>query len=494
MAYENIRSTQPHVAVSDNYYYVMYPSPLNFMAKRTDAGDVVMTYPFNYSLSPIDNLFYDLQYDGINFWSLEKHPSYSTSRRLIRRWRLENLCLVLKDSWELRGQGSPVENMNGNAFAVEHYKDKLSAPVGPDVSGWESKLRLTTPTACYFQPGDNVTLKSVSTTVLNDNFVSSVIDPYTIQMGNTWSSDFLAGDQVVHYRGLYYFNNEAPSVGATNAAVYNFTVNQTTGDNPTLIRTPNYQTCTINGMYSNTLASTFATVSGISAINNGYKTGLIMYVRGPQLLFKKPNLPNSTVPYPDGTPGTNTEFRNNVASMFCDTLINAAKTGINSVYQLTNSDDTDFNAVNIYRLQNTYTYDSDGNWGGGNYNYVVSVLQPMVTSVTLVASPAILPVGSATQQIAYIWAVVRDQYDNPLNNKRVSFQVANHCNGMFVHPDNITGPSDPQGCFALTGTYPYRTAEIMTGCQTNVAPGTVVVGWQVGNQAGYPTFTATVTQ
>jgi hypothetical protein len=126
------------------------------MAKKTDAGDIVTTFPFSHEMSPIDDIFYGLQFDGINFWSLEKHPDDPGGKKLIRRWRIENKCLVLKDSWELVGQGNPVENMDGTAFCVEHYHHKLSGLVGPSVPGWTNKLRLNSPTACYFHPGDRL--------------------------------------------------------------------------------------------------------------------------------------------------------------------------------------------------------------------------------------------------------------------------------------------------------------------------------------------------
>jgi hypothetical protein len=453
--------------------------------KKTNYGDPVMTYPFSHEVSPVGGNFIGLEYDGANFWSLEKitYGGSNEKRRRLRRWRIESHMLVLKDSWILFGQGG--ENINNDAFTIEHYHDVLGSSASPT----DVQIYLNTPTACYFHSGDAITLYDPSTGVTEDVAAQGHTGNYQINLQTQLDNSFSAGSKVSHFRDLYFFNNQAPTIGASSAAVYQWSIPITIGDDPTQDRTPIYIGCHESGIYEDVKAAHFCTVSGIEAINDGYHTGSIIYIRGMQMLFKKPSRPPGTTGYPDGEAGTGTEHRENFASMLIDTLMKTDKSSIHTVYDLSSSATPGTeNALNIYRLQNAYTYTADGTWS--TYNYVVSVMEPMITSLTLVIEPAVLSANGTDD--AHVYATLRDQYDYPMNDKTVTFQVSGPLGGKFKAP-TVTDTPCTGGCCWIDPA-DYLSAQVVTGCQNNIDDGMVVIGWLVGTTAGFPIITATVQQ
>ena len=159
--FDNIKLDIPVFTHVDDYFFTIYGSPLNLLMKKTNYGDPVMTYPLSHEISPGGGNFIGLEYDGSNFWSLEKvdYGGSLDKRRRLRRWRVENHMCVLKDSWILSGQAG--ENINTDVFTVEHYHDVLASPAGPSYSS--QTITLSTPTACFFHSGDSITLYDPST-------------------------------------------------------------------------------------------------------------------------------------------------------------------------------------------------------------------------------------------------------------------------------------------------------------------------------------------
>jgi hypothetical protein len=189
--------------------------------------------------------------------------------------------------------------------------------------------------------------------------------------------------------------------------------------------------------------------------------------------------------------------------MLMDGVMKTDNINLHTIYGLDTSSTVDTNiAMNIYRLQKDYTIAAtDGTWT--TYNFVVSVMEPMVTSITMTIEPAVLAANDTDQ--AHIWCVVRDQYDAPINGKVVTIETDEEeaVGGGFVCPTDISTTScvSAPSCFQFTGTAVggrYYGAEITTGCQDIIGrgqiDGTVVVNWRVGTSAGYPVVTATVRQ
>lgn len=498
MSYENIRLDQGAFCVAGEYFYAMQGDPSYMLVQKTSNGDPVMTYPFSHEVDPADTgEFLALQYDGVNFWSLEKRDVSGEyeSERILRRWRVENYACVLKDSWRLRAQGSTTENINGSAFAVESYYNTLSEACGPGTSNLD-RIKLTHPTAAFYHVTDQFHLQSATEpeTTYEDIAVATTPDAYTVTTTSPIGNVYYAGDQVRLRRDLYFFNNEAPGVGSSSAAVYHFAIPHITASDPEELQEPTYRSCHISGIYENTQSADFITTSGVDAINDGNYTGMITYVRGMQMLMKRPNMPAGGLTYPGGYTGTNTEFRSNIKSMLIDNALKNDRVTLHDIYDLSSSvHETNCISVNMYRLQRGYTYGAiEGSWS--TYNYVVSVLEPMVTSVAVTADPALVVANGVDR--AHIYVTVRDQYGEPMDYKRVVLSISaadDDTKGYFLCPDSL-GLQYPcvAGSFTWLDATPHQEAEIITGSQDSSLSGQVVIEWRAGTKAGLVSIVATV--
>jgi hypothetical protein len=510
MSYENIQFDEPSFCVAGGYFYEMKPAPTNMLIQKSSYGDPVMNYPFSHEidLSSADDDFLSLQFDGINFWSLEKRnvSGDKEKERIMRRWRIENHVCTLQDSWRIRPQG--IESMNGQAFAVECYYNKLTAAAGPGTGNLD-KVYLKYPHASFFHVTDKLTLISATQDTTQDVAVATTPDHSTVWTSEPISKVFLPNDDVILRRDMYFFNNQAPSTGASSAAVYHFSVPHITASDPTALNELTYRGCHESGIYEQTKAAAFITTSGeSSALNDEYYVGFIGYVRNQQLLMKRPNLPGGGLNYPgpdsDGVvttgfdyTGTNIEFRENIASMIMDNALKNDRITLHTIYDLgVSMHASDCITTNIYRMQKGYTYGAlEGTWT--TYNYVVSVMNPMVTSIALTAEPALVVANGVDR--AMIWATVRDQYGAPLNYKRVVFGLQASdpdAEGYFICPDSIS--SCVAGSFTWLDSPPHKEAEIITGSQSAYPGGPAALGgqavieWRSGTKAGLVTIVAIV--
>jgi hypothetical protein len=474
------------------------------------------------NLSAKGGSFLSLQFDGINFWSLEQGDAPNqNSQRIIRRWLIQNFMCVLQDSWILRARTA--ENINGGAFAIESYTDTITEACGYGTSRPDS-IKLRHPRAAFFQVSDRFYLISATQNITQEVQVAAAGDPdyYTVRtngaigsIGSTQNT-FYPGDRIVLRRDLYFFNNESPSQGSAGAALYWYAIPfQSPGGNPTDLLEPTFKSCHESGIYEQTQAAVFVTVEDLAGINQGKYAGLIAYVRGQQLIFKRPNLASS-LPYPgpsitgqmptgfDYTGRVNLEFKENVASMIMDTAIKNDRITLHTIYDIAQSiNTTTCTTSNIYRLQTDYTYGTsiEAAFTIGPYNYVVSVMKPMVTSIALTAEPALVVANGV--DAALIWATVRDQYGAPINGKRLVFGVSAtdaQAVGYFKCPDDDPIPVSRcvQGSFTWLDAAPHKQAEVITGTQSSYLDGPpsmggqAVIKWRAGTKAGLVTIVAIV--
>lgn len=508
--YKNVRSDKTGFCSDGTYFYVFQSDPTNMLSQRTGNGDPVMTYPFSHEIkliSPGADEWLSVQYDGINFWTLERgsgsqgDPSYNqepTSYRVLRRWRIENFMCVLKDTWRLRPQGSADAAMDGTAFAIETYYNKISVACGPG-TGQLDRITLQYPHAAFFHVTDTFHIHSQAGDYGEDMPVYITPNANEVTTAAAFENTYLPGDDVVLRRDLYFFNNQSPDLGAPSAAVYRFRIPHINAADPTEVQEPTYKGCHDSGIYNNTRSATFITTSGLAGINDGYYTGVIAYVRAQQLLMKKPGLPTGGLPYPGQseipfTP-SDQEYQSNIASMLMDNAIMNDRTTVHYIHDLgTSVHPSDCITTNIYRLQEGYTYGSDeGSWSApGKYNYVVSVTEPMVTSIALTADPALVVANGVDSAI--ITATVRDQYGAAMNYKRVVFSISG--DGYFVCPESISDCT--AGSFTWFDGVPHMVAEILTGTQSSypggppALEGQAIIEWRSGTQAGIVTIIATV--
>jgi hypothetical protein len=101
MAYENINFRKANLTFDEGYFYNM-DEDWDALVARTDDGSVAFTYPLQTLLS---NGVSSLEYDGINFWTLENITAYEGwsewDGEAIKRWKIENETLVLQDQFDL---------------------------------------------------------------------------------------------------------------------------------------------------------------------------------------------------------------------------------------------------------------------------------------------------------------------------------------------------------------------------------------------------------
>lgn len=511
--YKNIRldtSLFRSFAVVDDYFLASRAGDLNYLIKKTNSGDPVMTYPYSYQYTAGgDSKVMALETDGMNYWTLEvpynveslaedvrdgtgidfvdfvNDPSTSSEDkaklfRWVTRWRVENFLFTMKD---INIIYPPDINKvcNINTFAIEHYHDTLAQ----SMSIGDTTLKLTTPTACYFHTNNTVTIHNNTTGNYVDCTVNSVTDDYTVEVSSV-SETIIAGSPISHTGYMYTFNNnDGGVVGTVEKRSLEFYI----GPEADLWDNKKFSevlSCYDSGLYKNINAAHFCTTSGVSAINNGYNTGYIIFVKGMQLFFKKPARPTLVgMTYPDGEVGTNLEFYNNDVSMMMYDLLTEDKTTIHSVEDLSSSTHpTTYVAENIYRLQDDVNY-GGSDYSLGTYNYVVSVTTPLVTALTLVIEPAVLPADGISTTTIY--ATVTDQYGYPMSGKTVNFSASDCHGGQFTQPSM-------GGATILKADCPDPNANVVTGSQSGLGTGTAAVSWLVGDEAGYPIITATVTQ
>lgn len=497
MAYENIRLDEPAFCAAGDYFFSMKPAPTNMLIMKTSNGDPVMTYPFSNELTVVENAFLSIQYDGVDIWTMEKKTvgGNNEKERIVRRWRLENFTCVMKDSWRVRGQSG--EDMNGGAFVIENYQNYIKEACGPGTANLD-RIKLAHPHAAFFHVTDQFHIASATQGYSQDLPVATAPVADTVMVSAPFSHVFYPGDPVSLRRDLYFFNNQSPALGAASAAVYQFSVPHMDAVDPTVVNELTYRGCHDSGIYEGTAASTFLTTSGNIGINNGNYTGIIAYIRGMQMLMKQPNMPGGGILYPGNYSGTNQEFKSNIASMLIDTAIKNDRVTLHTIYDLGCSvSDTDCVSVNIYRLQRDYTYGAvEGSWS--TYNYVVSVMKPMVTSIALTADPALVVANGVDR--SFIVATVRDQYGAPLNYKRVIFTISAQTSdqkGYFLCPDSVS--PCVQGSFTWLDSVPHQTVEILSGSQWAnpqsggpAMQGQAIVEWRAGTTAGLVTIVATV--
>lgn len=117
----NISLNKSNFTVSDGYFYT-FNEDQDALLQKTDDGNTAFSYPCDILL---DNTVKSLEYDGVNFWSLES----ASTTLLIKRWRIENYLAKLKQTITLNSSGSVT--YNADCFTIEHYHTQLSAAVSP---------------------------------------------------------------------------------------------------------------------------------------------------------------------------------------------------------------------------------------------------------------------------------------------------------------------------------------------------------------------------
>jgi len=185
MAYENIQFRKPNMTAVDGYFY-MLDEGKDALIQKVDDGLISFTYPLSDTIS---NTVKSLEFDGINFWSLEGNA-------IVKRWQIENNICNLKDTFDL--------GYSSEAFSIEHYHTSLSATV----SGGDDIIQVNNYYDTVISGGVTLTLGPNSSDQYEDAVVSSVSGTnITVTSGTQYSYD--VGDEVNFYLHLWVFNSDS---------------------------------------------------------------------------------------------------------------------------------------------------------------------------------------------------------------------------------------------------------------------------------------------
>lgn len=354
MAYDNIRFTKPNMTMTDGYFY-MFDDGGDTLTEKVDDGGTSFVYPLDTLLS---NPVTSLEYDGINFWTMETvGPGVA-----IKRWQKNDSITTLQNTIDL------TPSFVSDTFTVEHYHTTLSTTV----SGGDTNIQINRYYDTVVISGSVLTLGPNSSEQYEDVNITAVSGT-SITVSSGIQNSYDSGDEVNFYNNLWVFNN-------TGAGTLH-KINARTGANIT----------TYSGSgYDNIMACTFARVLGPSSS----RVDALMYVKSSSTNLSFLNIDSMT----------------NYGVAIMDNIRRNQSTII-PIYDIAVYGD------GIYRLQDEGTYyDTDNDWGS-QYNYQVTPSRSFLNSITVAASPVILPANGVN--ITDITGTVLDQYGNGVVYKPV---------------------------------------------------------------------------
>jgi hypothetical protein len=418
MAYENIVLRRRNMVMVDGYFYSI-DADQDALIVKTDDGTQAYSYPLDNTITeygsvsstPTDPTFGGiikaLEYDGRNFWSLENSSTFTNVT--IKRWYIDNYVLKLRDTFSKSPDGTHI--YSANAMSIEHYHIKFSA----DEYSGSSELSVTTDVsyitvgsgtvtrAAFVLPdrlasGMTVTFGPNKYGQVEEQSVNSVGADY-ININGTTLYDYETGDPISFYTKIWLFNNYDGLSSATGAL---YQLNAYTGS----YIYPHYT----GGAYKDINAATFFDMTPTFDT----PANAICYVKATNLIFLDPY-----------------NFGTSYGSMTLDNLVSTQDVVI-PIYSLT------IEGKNVYRLQTKATYyGTTYNFNLSNFSYQLSTLQPFITSISLRANPAIVPANGVNQST--ITAIVKDQFNNPIAAKPVTFTDDDPNGAILTAVDNTDG-------------------------------------------------------
>lgn len=364
MAYENTKLRKQNFVMVDGYFYMM-DEDTDALIVKTDDGTQAFSYPLDTTMT---NAVVSMEHDGRNFWTLESLGGNSVA---IKRWYINNYVCKLRSTFNLNSSGS--HDYSSQAFTVEHYHRAFS---GDEPAG-SNNLSISDTTG--MQSGYTLTLGPNSSGQIEEVTINSVGTGYVLINGTT-SYSYLSGDSISFYNNIWLFNNYD---GKTSGAGALYKISAYTGS---------YITKDSGGEYYGITACTFFDMSYVDAT----WSDAICYVRGTNTIFLNPS-----------------DLTDNFGSMAMDNVEDDQATTI-TIYDLA------MYGANVYRLQRKATYyGTTVTFSDSTYNYQLSTLDPFITSISLSASPAILPANGVNE--ADVTAIVKDQFNQPIVSKQVEF-------------------------------------------------------------------------
>lgn len=356
----NINISNPNFVYLDNFFYTM-DKDSQLLLKVTFDGSTAFCYTLDV---PLSYIVQSLDYDGYNFWSLEK----GSDRIIIRRWTIDNLICRQRDKFEFVSTVS--ETIDSYSLAIEHYIVGFS---GDEPSG---QVILSVTDGNNMSSGDKLLLgpnmygQKEYVSVDTSTGSSATLTTATVY-------GYEAGDSIRFYKNGYFCNN-ADGTDTTTGSLYKF--DPYTGS--VIKKEPGTQYKDVKSCVIGRVADRNGNpVLDYDGDNVPDIFDALLFAKG-SLLFIV-DIYNST------------SFRS-IANM----LLDINQTDV--VYDLTTRGSV------LYLLMSGYNYD-------------VAQFDVMVMSVSVSSYPAVLPADGISTSL--ITATVLDQYNNPIASKIVKFTV-----------------------------------------------------------------------
>lgn len=405
--YENIQFSQPHFDLSDDGYFFMFDNSTNRLIKKLHDGTIVFSYPV---ASILGATIKELVYDGFYFWTLQDglRQGYDL---VIKKWIIIKEICYLNSTINLIGDSK--NRYSSDTFTIESYNSTLLQPAnkGFNLLYLQEKDFVNIIPGIYLTIGPNALGQYDEIQVVDIQEEGKVVLDFPLKYSYT------SGTKVYFNTYIYLFNNYN-GIDESKGAIYRFlSINM-------------YLSKIFSSLdYKNIKACSLEYCTNVSTLGSFYS---LIYNRNNSIIY---------LDYKD---------MSTICSMVIDN-IKVDNSTLIPIYSLKLHDN------NIYRLQNTAMFFGN-NYTWSSYNYVLSPVRAFVDSVVLEAYPNILP-NNATN-VSDIKVIVKDQFDNPLNNALVN--VTDDDSVGFILSNNIYTWVDGVAVTAYKSGIDPRTVKIET--------------------------------
>lgn len=382
---ENLKLLEANFCRLDGYFYTLSNST-DTLVKRTDDGTNAFSYPLDTDLA---NPVRCLQTDTVFFYTLENNTTANSNngQLLIKKWKVQDFVLKLQRTYTLNGIAS--QKYDANTFAIENYVRSFS---GVANSGSTS---LTMNDNSRLQAGDILELGPSTFTGFESQTeevtVLAVSGGGVVALTTPLTRSYNSGNKISFANRCWIFNKFRPSDPDTvsgSGQLYSFDLNPLV-------------TTVVNRKQGNEFRSVLAS-SFIK--DNFYGSGreFLVYANQTNLLFIEVEIGNPN---------------------FMVVVESAAQNNQETDSTVIPIHDLAFESNTLFRLQQKGTFRNNTtltteNWTP-RYNYQLATMQRIPTSISLTATPAIIAADGVTTST--ITAIVRDQFDNPIASRLVSF-------------------------------------------------------------------------